>query len=220
MMDTNNTPTFDVAAAFPVGADEMDSLRSELVRRAANDDLLDVTYRTVDTPLGTLLLAATERGLLRVAYEREEFERVLDTIAQRVSSRILRTPARLDDAARELDEYFIGRRTVFDLALDHSLSSGFRDEVQRSLPTIAYGRTASYSEIAKLVGRPRAVRAVGTACATNPLPIVVPCHRVVRSDGSYGQYVGGVDAKTTLLTMEGAVCETRRETGEGASKPH
>ncbi|GGB27996.1 methylated-DNA--protein-cysteine methyltransferase [Flexivirga endophytica] len=203
-MDTNNTPEFDLASALTVGADEMDSLRSELARRAADDNLLDVTYRTIDTPLGQLLLAATERGLVRVAYEREEFDRVLDTIAQRVSARILRTPARLDDVARELDEYFTGRRTTFDLALDHSLSSGFRAEVQRSLPSIAYGHTASYGEIAALVGRPRAVRAVGTACATNPLPIVVPCHRVVRSDGSYGGYVGGVDAKTKLLTMEGA----------------
>ncbi|MFC6705312.1 methylated-DNA--[protein]-cysteine S-methyltransferase [Flexivirga alba] len=203
-MNTNDTPALDLSAALPVKPEELDTLRDRLARAADQDGLLDVTYRTIDSPLGTLLLAATERGLVRVAYEREEFERVLDTIAQRVSSRILRTPARLDAVARELDEYFTGRRTTFDLALDHSLSSGFRAEVQRSLPTIGYGHTASYGDIATLVGRPRAVRAVGTACATNPLPIVVPCHRVVRSDGSYGGYVGGVDAKTTLLTMEGA----------------
>ncbi|WP_446665124.1 methylated-DNA--[protein]-cysteine S-methyltransferase [Flexivirga sp. B27] len=196
--------TFDLTAALPVAADEIDSLRSRLALAADQDGLLDVTYRTIDSPLGALLLAATERGLVRVAYEREDFDRVLGTIADRVSPRILRSTARLDDAARELDEYFASHRTTFDLPLDHALSSGFRAEVQRSLPSIGYGRTASYGEVATLVGRPKAVRAVGTACATNPLPIVVPCHRVVRSDGSLGQYVGGVDAKTTLLTMEGA----------------
>lgn len=203
-MNTKNTQALDLSAALPVSPSELDVLRDRLARTADQDGLLDVTYRTLDTPLGTLLIAATERGLVRVAYEREEFDRVLETIAQRVGPRIVRTPARLDAVARELDEYFTGRRTTFDLALDHSLSSGFRAEVQRSLPTIAYGHTASYGDIATLVGRPRAVRAVGTACATNPLPIVVPCHRVVRSDGSYGGYVGGVEAKTTLLTMEGA----------------
>lgn len=203
-MNTKNTQNLDLSAALPVSPSELDALRDRLARTADQDGLLDVTYRTLDTPLGTLLIAATERGLVRVAYEREEFERVLETIAQRVGSRIVRTPARLDAVARELDEYFTGHRTTFDLALDHSLSSGFRAEVQRSLPTIAYGHTASYGDIATLVGRPRAVRAVGTACATNPLPIVVPCHRVVRSDGSYGGYVGGAEAKTTLLTMEGA----------------
>lgn len=203
-MNTKNTRALDLTAALPVRGEELDALRDRLARAADRDGLLDVAYRTVDTPLGTLLLAATERGLVRVAYEREEFERVLETIAQRVSPRIVRTPARLDEVARELDEYFTGHRTSFDLTLDHSLSSGFRAEVQRSLPSIAYGHTASYGDIARLVGRPRAVRAVGTACATNPLPIVVPCHRVVRSDGSYGGYVGGADAKTTLLTMESA----------------
>lgn len=203
-MNNHDDSALDLTASLPVSANELDSLRSKLAAKAEQDGLIDVAYRTIDSPLGTLLLAATERGLVRVAYEREEFERVLDTIATRVGSRILRTPTRLDEAARELDEYFTGRRTTFDLRLDHALSSGFRAEVQRSLPSIGYGHTASYSDIAALVGRPKAVRAVGTACATNPLPIVVPCHRVVRSDGSYGQYVGGVDAKTTLLTMEGA----------------
>jgi methylated-DNA-[protein]-cysteine S-methyltransferase len=203
-MNTENTRALDLSAALPVSASELTALRDRLARTADQDGLLDVTYRTVDTPLGTLLVAATERGLVRVAFEREEFDRVLETIAQRVGSRIVRTHARLDAVVRELDEYFTGRRTNFNLALDHSLSSGFRAEVQRSLPTIGYGHTASYGDIAALVGRPRAVRAVGSACATNPLPIVVPCHRVVRSDGSCGGYVGGTEAKTRLLTMEGA----------------
>ena len=203
-MNTDDNSALDLAVSLPVSSDDLRTLRERLVRDAEETGLLDVAYRTIDSPVGTLLLAATERGLVRVAYEREEFERVLDAVAHRVSPRILRTPARLDAVAREIDEYFAGRRRTFDLALDHSLSSGFRAEVQRSLPTIAYGRTASYGDIAALLGRPRAVRAVGTACATNPLPIVVPCHRVVRSDGSLGGYVGGTEAKAMLLTMEGA----------------
>ena len=205
-MNTNNPTTadLDVTTALPVSGEYLASLRGQLARKADLDGCLDVAYRTIDSPLGVLLIAATERGLLRVAYEREQFDQVLDTIANRISPRILAAPARLDAAARELDQYFTGRRTTFDLALDHALSSGFRAEVQRRLPQISYGRTATYRDIAELVGRPRAVRAVGTACATNPLPIVVPCHRVVRSDGSYGGYVGGPDAKTRLLMMEGA----------------
>lgn len=203
-MNNPTTAALDVTTALPVPAGHMALLREHLASNADVNGCLDVAYRTVDSPLGVLLIAATERGLVRVAYEREQFEQVLDTIANRISPRILAAPARLDAAARELDQYFTGRRTTFDLALDHALSSGFRAEVQRRLPQIAYGRTATYGDIAALVGRPRAVRAVGTACATNPLPIVVPCHRVVRSDGSFGGYVGGADAKTALLTMEGA----------------
>lgn len=194
--------SFDLDTVLPVSADHLATLHERLTARAEADGTLDIAYRTVDSPLGPLLLAATPRGLVRVAFEREEFDQVLQTLAGRVSPRILRTRARLDAVARELDEYFHGRRTAFDLPLDHALSSGFRAQVQRHLPEIGYGRTMSYAEVAALVGRPRAVRAVGTACATNPLPIVVPCHRVVRSDGSYGGYVGGVDAKTSLLTLE------------------
>jgi methylated-DNA-[protein]-cysteine S-methyltransferase len=119
-----------------------------------------------------------------------------------VSARILRSPRRLDAAATELDEYFSGRRRSFDLPLDLSLSSGFRRLVQHHLPEIAYGRTESYKQVAELVGNPKAVRAVGTACATNPLPVVVPCHRVLRSDGALGGYIGGLDAKRTLLELE------------------
>lgn len=179
-------------------------LRERLAAAAARDGLLDVAYRTVDTPVGTLLLAATEQGLLRVAYEREDHDAVLAALAGAVSPRILRAPARLDPAARQLAEYFAGRRRMFELPLDLRLSSGFRRAVLAHLPAIAYGDTESYAQVAAAAGSPRAVRAVGTACATNPLPVVVPCHRVVRSDGSYGGYVGGTDAKRTLLTLEAA----------------
>lgn len=180
------------------------ALHDRLEHTAGEAGLLDVAYTTVATPVGALLLAATERGLVRVAYEREDHDRVLDTLATKVSSRVLRAPRRLDPAARELDEYFAGTRTAFDLPLDYSLSTGFRRLVQRQLPRIAYGHTQSYREVAEAVGNPKAVRAVGTACATNPLPVVVPCHRVLRTDGTLGGYVGGPDVKTALLTLENA----------------
>jgi methylated-DNA-[protein]-cysteine S-methyltransferase len=184
--------------------DDLVRLHHRLEDAAERDGLLDVAYTTIDTPVGSLLLAATGTGLVRVAYEREGHDRVLDDLAARLSPRILRAPRRLDTAAREIDEYFAGVRTGFDLPLDLSLSSGFRRLVQRHLPHIAYGHTQSYREVAAIVGNPRAVRAVGTACATNPLPVVVPCHRVLRTDGTLGGYVGGLDAKAALLTLEKA----------------
>jgi methylated-DNA-[protein]-cysteine S-methyltransferase len=178
-------------------------LHDRLVAEAERDDLLDVAYRTLDTAVGTLLLAATPVGLVRVAYDVEGHDAVLAALAERVSPRILRAPARLDVTARELDEYFAGTRRAFDVPLDRRLSSGFRAEVLAHLPEIGYGHTESYAQVAAAAGRAKAVRAVGTACATNPLPVVVPCHRVVRADGSWGGYVGGPDAKRALLTLEG-----------------
>jgi methylated-DNA-[protein]-cysteine S-methyltransferase len=179
-------------------------LHRRLEQAAEREGLLDVAYRTVDSPVGPLLLAATPRGLVRVAYDIEDHDRVLENLAGWLSPRVLRAPGRLDAAARELEEYFAGRRRVFDLPLDLSLSRGFRLLVHQHLPSIGYGQTRSYRQVAELVGHPKAVRAVGTACATNPLPLVVPCHRVLRSDGTPGRYVGGPAAKTTLLSLEAA----------------
>ena len=190
--------------ASPSDADTLSRLRHRLGLDAEAEGLLDVAYTTVDSPVGTLLLAATRTGLVRVAYDIEDHGRVLDTLVQKISPRVLRAPKRLDAAARELDEYFRGQRRVFDLPLDLSLSTGFRQLVQRHLPGIAYGQTRTYRQVAELVGNPKAVRAVGTACATNPLPVVVPCHRVLRTDGTLGGYVGGPAAKTALLTLEAA----------------
>jgi methylated-DNA-[protein]-cysteine S-methyltransferase len=190
--------------ASPSDADTLSKLRHRLELTAEAEGLLDVAYTTVDSPVGTLLLAATRTGLVRVAYDIEDHDRVLDTLSQKISPRVLRAPKRLDAAARELDEYFRGRRRVFDLPLDLSLSTAFRQLVQRYLPGIAYGQTRTYRQVAELVGNPKAVRAVGTACATNPLPVVVPCHRVLRTDGTLGGYVGGPEAKTALLTLEAA----------------
>jgi methylated-DNA-[protein]-cysteine S-methyltransferase len=180
-------------------------LHDRLTARAESAGLIDVAYRTIETPVGTLLLATTEKGLLRVAYDCENHERVLETIAAEISPRILKAPKLLDEAASEIDEYFAGTRTHFDLPLDFGLSRGFRRAVLGRLRRIAYGRTASYAAIAAMMDNPKAVRAVGTACATNPLPLVVPCHRVVRSDGALGQYVGGVRVKRNLLTLENAL---------------
>ncbi len=188
----------------PVDAAGLTRLHARLILDAEAADLLDVAYRIVDTPVGPLLLAATPAGLVRVAYAAEDHETVLARLAADISPRILAAPARLDDAARQLDEYFRGARTAFDLPLDLRLARGFRREVITHLPGIGYGRTASYAEVAAVAGSPRAVRAVGTACARNPLPVVLPCHRVVRSDGDLGRYVGGVDAKRMLLRLEAA----------------
>jgi methylated-DNA-[protein]-cysteine S-methyltransferase len=200
-------PTTDEAllAALPlVDVEANRRLHARLVRAAAAEGILDVAYRTIDSPVGPLLLAGTDQGLVRVAYAREGHDQVLEKLAERISPRILRAPARLDAVARELEEYFAGARTRFDVPLDFRLSTGFRREVLAHLPEIGYGKTASYASVARAAGSPRAVRAVGTACATNPLPVIVPCHRVVRSDGTVGGYVGGPEAKNILLRLEAA----------------
>ena len=183
---------------------QLSALHDRLAESSQAAGVLDVAYRTLDTPVGTLLLAATEDGLVRVAYAAEGHDQVLENLAARVSPRILKAPRRLDAAARELGEYFAGQRRRFDLPLDWRLSAGFRRAVLSHLPEIGYGHTASYTAVAQLAGSPKAVRAVGTACATNPLPVVVPCHRVVRADGSMGGYRGGPEAKRALLTLEEA----------------
>jgi len=191
----------------------MTRLHDQLVAAADADQLLDVAYRTVDSPVGTLLLAATDQGLVRVAYQVEHHDQVLQTLAQRVSPRILYTPRRLDQVARQLAEYFEGERREFVLPLDFRLAHGFRREVLSRLRMINYGRTESYSQVATATGHPRAVRAVGTACATNPLPVIVPCHRVLRSDGKLGGYIGGLQAKAALLSLEaGGASDTNSTT--------
>jgi methylated-DNA-[protein]-cysteine S-methyltransferase len=190
--------------ASPSDADTLSRLRDRLGFTAEAEGLLDVAYTTIDSPVGALLLAATPKGLVRVAYDIEDHDRVLDALARRVSSRVLRAPQRLGAAARQLEEYFGGRRRAFEVSLDWSLSTGFRQLVQRRLPEIGYGQTRTYGQVAELAGNPKAIRAVGTACATNPLPVIVPCHRVLRADGTPGGYIGGPDAKTALLRLERA----------------
>ena len=179
-------------------------LRARLAEEADRDGLLDVAYRTTDSPVGPLLLAATPAGLVRVAFEREHHDDVLMELSTAISPRILRSPRGVDDVARQLDEYFAGRRRVFEVPVDLQLSKGFRRAVLEHLREIPYGVTESYTAVAGAAGNPGAVRAAGSACATNPIPLVVPCHRVVRRDGTYGQYRGGTEAKHALLTLEAA----------------
>ncbi|WP_456821007.1 methylated-DNA--[protein]-cysteine S-methyltransferase [Cellulomonas sp. URHB0016] len=181
---------------------DLERLGTRLATAALADGTLDVAYRTVDSPVGPLLLARTPVGIVRVAFAVQDHDVVLQSLADTISPRVLRAAAPLDDVVRELDEYFAGRRRTFDVPLDLRLLRGFRRSVVEHLPGIAYGRTATYAAVAAAAGSPRAVRAVGTACALNPLPLVLPCHRVVRSDGSPGRYAGGDDAKRTLLALE------------------
>jgi methylated-DNA-[protein]-cysteine S-methyltransferase len=201
MINSSSDPMF--AAISRDDVQTAARLHDQLVEAADADRLLDVAYRTVDSPVGGLLLAATEQGLIRVAYETENHDQVLQGLSERVSPRILRAPRRLDQVARQLSEYFSGERRDFVLPLDFRLAHGFRREVLGHLVMIDYGHTETYSMVAAATGHPRAVRAVGSACATNPMPVIVPCHRVLRSDGKLGGYVGGVGVKAALLSLEG-----------------
>jgi len=182
----------------------MARLHQRLTATAEREGLLDIGFDVIDSPVGRLLLAATEVGLVRVAYAVEDHDAVLADLATRVSPRVLRAPGLVAVAARQLEEYFTGRRRGFDVPLDLRLSAGFRRSVLDELRRIEFGGTRSYAEIAVAAGSPRAVRAVGSACATNPIPVVVPCHRVVRADGAPGGYIGGPDAKRSLLALERA----------------
>jgi methylated-DNA-[protein]-cysteine S-methyltransferase len=175
-----------------------------LARRIAGEGLADVSYGPADSPFGTLLLASTRRGLVRLAFPEESLDHMLERLAQRVSPRIVEAHGQLDEARRELDEYFSGHRRSFELALDWSLIAGFGRRVLRVTSQIPYGGVLSYAEVAADAGSPRGFRAAGNALGANPLPIVVPCHRVLRSGGSLGGYGGGVERKRWLLTLEGA----------------
>jgi methylated-DNA-[protein]-cysteine S-methyltransferase len=203
-VNTHDDLICDLARAYPDTPEHLRRLHDRLAATAQAEGILDVAYRIVDSPIGPLLLAATDLGLVRVAYASEDHDAVLQALSDRISPRILNAPARLDPTARELGEYFARRRHAFDVPLDLRLAAGFRRTVLRRLVDIGYGHTATYATVALLAGSPKAVRAVGTACANNPLPIVVPCHRVVRSDGGLGGYLGGVEAKRMLLSLEAA----------------
>jgi methylated-DNA-[protein]-cysteine S-methyltransferase len=181
-------------------------MKEALQRFAARADvegLVDIAYTRVDSPFGPLLLAATPRGLVRVSLPGYEPEETLEELAAQISPRVLEAPDRLDEARRELDLYFDGKLTEFELAVDWRLTGGFRKRVQQAIARIPYGQTRSYTEVARSAGNERAVRAAGTACGSNPIPIVVPCHRVLRSGGALGGYGGGLPMKEGLLKLEG-----------------
>jgi methylated-DNA-[protein]-cysteine S-methyltransferase len=183
----------------------MKNALDRLADRADAEGLLDVAYATVDSPFGQLLLAATPRGLVKVSFPQFGTEATLEELATKISPRVLEAPTRLDEVRRELDLYFDGKLAEFDLPLDWRLSDGFRKKVQQAINRIPYGRTRSYTEVARSAGNERAVRAAGTACGANPLPIVVPCHRVLRSGGALGGYGGGLPMKEALLKLEGVL---------------
>ena len=194
-----------LAASSPVPSDdELSRLVADEIDRADAEGIVDVAWLTVDTPIGDLTLASTDIGLVRVGFHDEDS--VLEDLARTVSPRVVRVPRRLDPVRRELDEYFEGTRHVFSVPIDWRLSRGFRREVLARLHAeVPFGATVSYGELAQRVGNPMASRAVGTAMATNPIPIVVPCHRVLRTGGALGGYGGGLDVKEYLLRLEGAL---------------
>src|SRR4051794_10190621 len=180
-------------------------LRRDLADGAEREGLLDVAFEHHETPLGTIIVGATREGLVRIGLPAEEEAEVLEQLAERISPRVLRASREaLVQTRRELDEYFGHDRRAFGIPLDWRLTSGFRREVLRATEAIPYGVTASYREVATRAGSPNAVRAAGSALATNPLPIVVPCHRVLRTGGGLGKYRGGPAAKAHLLDLEGA----------------
>jgi methylated-DNA-[protein]-cysteine S-methyltransferase len=172
---------------------------------AADRGLLDVAVGVTDSPVGELLLAVTPRGLAYVAFDDEERDELLARLARRLSPRILEHASATDDVRRQLGEYFEGERTRFQLKLDRRLMRGIAREVLQATARVPFGRTTTYGAIAERIGRPRASRAVGNALGSNPIPIVVPCHRVLRSGGDVGGYAGGPERKRRLLRLEGAL---------------
>jgi methylated-DNA-[protein]-cysteine S-methyltransferase len=192
------------AGALPDTPDA--DLDRRLAERAADEGLLDVAYATVDSPLGPLVVAATPRGLVRIAYTESQADAsVLDELSRKLSPRVLEAPARLDGVRRELDEYFDGRRSGFDVPIDWALTRGFTSAVLQATAGIGFGETSTYAEVAARAGSPRAVRAAGNALGANPLPVVVPCHRVLRTGGALGGYTGGLERKEFLLRLEGVL---------------
>lgn len=181
---------------------DMNKTMEALRERAAAEGLLDIAYATADSPFGTLLLARTPQGLVRIGLPNEDAEALLAELAGRISPRVLEAPAGLDEERRELDDYFAGRRHSFELPIDWQLSHGFHLRARREIAAIPYGQTRTYTDLARESGNERAVRAAGSACSRNPIPLVVPCHRVLRSDGSLGGYAGGLAMKEKLLQME------------------
>ncbi len=201
-IETDLKSAVDAATA---GGLDLDALSAAVGRRAAAEGLLDLAYAEVDSPLGRLLAVATPRGLVHLGYPNRPVDAQLEELAERISPRIVETPAELDPVRRQLDEYFAGHRRDFELDLDWQLSSGFARTVLERTAAIPFGETRTYGEMAAAAGSPRAFRAAGTALGSNSIPIVVPCHRVLRAGGGLGGYGGGLDVKRELLTLEGVL---------------
>jgi methylated-DNA-[protein]-cysteine S-methyltransferase len=192
------------AASRAQAREDAASAAARLAARAAAEGLADIAYAQLDSPLGRLTVLSTKRGLVQLAFPEQPLDRVLERIATRISPRIVEAPAQLDLVRRELEQYFAGEQRRFELALDWSLSGGFARRVLRATATIPYGGVLSYGEVAGMAGSPRGYRAAGNALGSNPIPIVVPCHRVLRSGGVLGGYGGGPERKRWLLELEGS----------------
>jgi methylated-DNA-[protein]-cysteine S-methyltransferase len=184
---------------------DMNRLRTRLASQAAAAGLLDVAYGVADSPLGPLTVMVTARGLVRLSYPGESTDAQIGEVAERISPRILEAPERTDGVRRQLDEYFAGSRHDFDLPIDWGLVRGFAGAVLRATARIPFGSVSSYREVAAEAGSPNAYRAAGNALGSNPVPIVVPCHRVLHAGGGMGGYTGGLDRKRYLLRLEGVL---------------
>jgi methylated-DNA-[protein]-cysteine S-methyltransferase len=201
-----NDPLERTLMAGPADATEQAAAAARrLTERILAERLADIDYAPVDSPFGTLYVASTRRGLVRLAFPEEPLDEFLERLARRLSPRIVAAPAALDPVRRELDEYFSGHRRTFDLALDWALITPFARRVLRKTAAIPYGGHLSYAEVAAEAGSPRGARAAGNALGSNPIPIVIPCHRVLHSGGGLGGYGGGLDRKRYLLELEGAL---------------
>lgn len=183
---------------------DLDAMKRRLAQRAADGGLLDVAYAAHDSPLGSLTIFVTRRGLVRLAYPGEPTSDHLDELAKRVSPRVLQAPEWTDDVRRQLDEYFDGARHEFAVEVDWTLIRGFAQRVLRATASIPFGDVSTYRDVATAAGSPRAYRAAGNALGSNPIPIVVPCHRVLHASGGLGGYAGGLDRKRYLLELEGS----------------
>ena len=193
------------ALAAGGGAPAADASARAAGRLAVGADrrgLVDVAYTTVDSPLGPLLAVGTTEGLVMLSYADEGVDAALERVAARLSPRIMELPARLDPARRELDEYFTGARRAFEIPVDWSLITGYARAVLRATAAIPYGGASSYGEVSAAAGNPRGARATGNALGGNPIPIVIPCHRVLRAGGAIGGYTGGLERKRFLLDLE------------------
>ena len=198
--------TNDIETALRDAARGLSADPPSIAPRAEEEGLVDVAYTSVDTPLGPLLVAATPKGLVRVSYtEFRGEDETLEELARRVSPRVLEAPGRLDPVRRELDEYFEGRRKRFEVPIDWSPLAGYTRDILRATAKIGFGELSTYAGVAAAAGRPRAVRAAGNALGANPMPVIVPCHRVLRTGGGLGGYTGGLEKKEFLLRLEGAL---------------
>jgi len=186
-------------------ADDSRLAAARLADRATAEGLVDVALATMDSPVGELLVAVTPKGLVAIAFDDDSLERVVARLAREVSPRVMEAAAPTDEARHELEEYFGGQRNRFDLSLDRRLMGPFAQKVLRATSRVGFGELATYGDIAARIDRPHAARAVGRALGSNPIPIVVPCHRIVGADGSLTGYAGGMSRKETLLRLEGSV---------------